>query len=592
LRSPWGCTEPSEPSQKIGDYFAACMDVEAIDALGPKPLEPYLAAVAALESKDGIAALVGRFHRELAGRAMMFGYGSEQDPGDATRVIAGATAGGLGLPDRDYYVQDDEKSVDLRAKYVDHVSRSLALLGEAPEAARAGAETVMRIETALATASLTRVERRDPHKVYHLMTTADLAKLAPGLRWDEYRKAAGAPDTEAIDVSEPAFFEALAAQLDSAPLEDWKTYLRWQLLRATSNDLSQPFRDAAFDFYGRTLRGAEQPPPRWKRCVGEVDNVLGEALGKVFVDRVFEGSTKEDTLRMVGLIEQVMAERIGALDWMTDATRKRALEKLHAMRNKIGYPDSWRDYTKLAVERGDYFGNAARASAFESDRQFAKIGKPVDLGEWWMTPATVNAGYNPQMNDMTFPAAVLLPPLYDPKLDDAPNYGNTGSTIGHELTHGFDDEGRQFDAAGNLEDWWSPEDAQAFEERAQCVVDQYGAYPVIDDITINSRLTLGEDIADLGGTILAWEAWKRATAELELESRDDLTPAQRFFVGFAQWACSDARPEDLRLRAATDPHSPPRWRINGVVANMPEFAATFSCKAGQPMVNEKVCKIW
>jgi putative endopeptidase len=332
--------------------------------------------------------------------------------------------------------------------------------------------------------------------------------------------------------------------------------------------------------------------PRWKQCVGWVDRDLGEALGKVFVEATFRPETKRDVERMVGFIEQAMAARIRELGWMSAETRTKALAKLDAMRNKIGYPETWRDYTTLAVERGDFYGNVLRAAAFESRRQLAKIGRPVDRGEWGMTPPTVNAYYNPSMNDMNFPAGVLLPPLYDSRLDDAPNYGNTGGTIAHELTHGFDDEGRQFDAEGNLKDWWTAADAEAFVKRAECVVAQYAQYPIVDDQKINSRLTLGEDVADLGGTILAWEAWQLATAGLELEPRDGLTPEQRFFVGYAQWACENQRPEQLRVSAATNPHSPGVWRINGVVANMPEFARAFQCKPGQPMVRENVCRIW
>ncbi len=578
--------------QKIGDYFASCMDLAAIDHAGRGPIQSDLDAIAALRSKTQIAALVGRLHRGEAGRRMMFGYSSEQDPGDASQVIAGAYAGGLGLPDRDYYLKEDAKSVELRKQYVAYVGRTLSLLGDSAGETATEAATVMRIETALAKASLTRVEKRDPYKIYHRMDLSELAKLTPDFRWPDYLKAAGAPTSGAVNVSEPGFYQELQNLLATTSLADWKVYLRWHLGQAASNYLSKPFRDAAFDFYGTTLRGMKQQPPRWKQCVGQVDQALGEDLGKVFVADTFTPETKQATEKMVGLIDASMEERIRALDWMSDATKQKALEKLHSMGNKIGYPDHWRDYSKLQVKRGDYFGDVVRAAEFESDREFAKIGKPVDRGEWGMTPPTVNAYYNPLMNDINFPAGVLMPPLYDPKLDDAPNYGNTGSTIGHELTHGFDDEGRQFDAKGNLEDWWTPADAKAFVERAQCVVDQYGAYPVIDDIKINSKLTEGEDVADLGGSILAWQAWKKATAGETLEPRDGLTPDQRFFVGFAQWACSEARPEDLRLRAATDPHSPPKWRIDGVVSNMPEFARAFSCKEGQPMVNAKVCKIW
>ncbi len=582
----------SPERQKIGDYFAACMDLPAIDAGGLAPIASELAAIEGVTDKAKLAALLGRLHQGPVGRGMLFGFGANQDPGDATAVIAFANAGGLGLPDRDYYLKDDARSVELRAKYQTHVARVFGLLGEPGERAAVDAATVLRLETTLAQASLTRVERRDPHKVYHRVTLAELRQRMPAFRWDDYLAALGATGVATVNLTEPAFYDAVSTLLEGESLATLETYLRWHLARAWSPYLSKPFRDAAFDFYGATLRGVPEPPPRWKQCVGWVDRDLGEALGKVFVEATFRPETKRDIERMVELIERAMATRIQALDWMSAPTQQRALEKLAAMRNKIGYPDVWRDYGTLAIARGDFFGNVRRAAEFETHRELGKIGKPVDRGEWEMTPPTVNAYYNPSMNDMNFPAGVLLPPLYDPRLDDAPNYGNTGGTIGHELTHGFDDEGRQFDARGNLEDWWAPADAKAFEERAACVADQYAQYSIVDDVKINSRLTLGEDVADLGGTILAWEAWKLATAGEELAPRDGLTPEQRFFVGYAQWACENQRPEQLRLNAATNPHSPGVWRINGSVANMPEFAAAFSCRPGQPMAREKPCRVW
>ena len=472
------------------------------------------------------------------------------------------------------------------------MARTLELLGDPAPAAAAAAATVLRLETELAKASLTQVDKRDPYKLFHRMSLAELEKITPSFRWREYLRAAGAPGIATVNVTEPAFYAEVEKLLASEPLAAWRDYLRWHLAGAASPYLAAPLRDAAFDFYGRTLEGLEQPPPRWRSCVEWVDRDLGEALGKVFVEATFEPETKAEIERMVGFIEAAMADRIRALDWMSPETKVRAFAKLGAMRNKIGYPEKWRDYSALPVARGDFFANVAAAARFENARQLGKIGKPVDRGEWGMTPPTVNAYYNPSMNDMNFPAGVLMPPLYDARLDAAPTYGNTGGTIGHELTHGFDDEGRQFDAEGNLKDWWTAADAEAFVARAQCVVDQYAQYPIVDDLKINSRLTLGEDVADLGGTILAWEAWKKATAGQTLEPRDGLTPEQRFFVGYAQWDCSQQRPELLRIYAATNPHSPGVWRINGVVANMPEFARAFQCRAGQPMVRENVCRIW
>lgn len=581
--------------RQLGDYFASCMDLGAIDKATLDPIRAEMTAIGKLADGKAAAALLGKLHLESRGRGLLFSFGSEQDPGDATQRIAAVRAGGLGLPDRDYYLKTDADSVKLRNQYVEHAARNFRLLGEAPDWAAESAAIVLAIETDLARASLSRVDRRDPHKVYHRMPLSALQKLTPSFPWADYFAAAGLATSApgfAVDVHEPEFLKAVEKVLAKRPIADLRTYLRWALLRGAASDLSAPYREADFDFYGKTLRGIPEPPPRWQECVDAVDRDLGEALGKVFVERQFSPATHAAAEEMVRGIHEQMGERIRALDWMSEATKAKALEKLAAMRYKIGYPENWRDYSSIEVRRGDYFGNLRRATVFESRRELDQIGKPIDRGEWEMTPPTVNAYYNPTMNDMNFPAGVLLPPLFDMKMDEAPNYGNTGGTIGHELTHGFDDEGRQFDGAGNLKDWWTPEDAKKFVERAQCVVDQYAQYPIVDDIKINSRLTLGEDVADLGGLILAWEAWKKAVASATLEPQDGLSPEQRFFVGFAQWVCENQRPEELRISAATNPHSPGIWRINGVVANMPEFAEAFSCKPGQPMVREKVCKIW
>ena len=581
--------------RKLGDYFGACMDLAAIDKAALDPIRADMAAIGKLKEPQALAPLLARLHLQGGSRGLLFGFGTEQDPGDATQRIAVVRAGGLGLPDRDYYLKTDAASVALRAQYQEHTERNFRLMGEAPDWAAESAKIVLAIETDLARASLSRVDRRDPRKVYHRTNLAALQKLTPGFDWKAYFAGAGVAAEGSgfvVDVTEPEFFKAVQTVIAKRPLADLQTYLRWALLRSAAADLSAPYRDADFDFYSKTLRGVPQPPPRWQTCVDGVDRDLGEALGKVFVERQFAPEIRAAAEAMVRGIHETMGERIQALDWMSAPTKAKALEKLAAMRYKVGYPETWRDYSALAVDRADYFGNLRRAAEFESRRRIAQIGQPIDRGEWEMTPPTVNAYYSTSMNDMNFPAGVLLPPLFDTKLDDAPNYGNTGGTIGHELTHGFDDEGRQFDAAGNLQDWWTKEDGPKFLERAQCVVDQYAQYPIVDDIRINSKLTLGEDVADLGGTILAWEAWKKAVAGKELGPRDGLSPEQRFFVGFAQWVCENQRPEELRVSAATNPHSPGVWRINGVVANMPEFAQAFACRPGQPMVREKVCKIW
>ncbi len=599
----WGILEDAaKPSpardatqQKIGDYFAACMDTAAIEKAGIAPIQSALKEIAALKSVEDIPGFVARQHlrgRSFHGGSMMFFFTADQDYGDATRIIAFAYAGGLGLPDRDYYFKTDARSQNLRNKYLAHVQKTFELLGDAPANAAKEARTVMDIETALAKASLTRVELRDPYKTYHKMTLAQLQALTPHFDWTSYLRQSGAPAVTEFNPSEPEFFKALDAQLSARPLDDWKAYLRWHLARSKAQYLSSRFADNYFDFYSRTLRGVTEQPPRWKRCVQWVDRDLGEALGKEFVRRTFTGETKQRALQMTELIEKAMENDIKALPWMGPETKARALEKLHSVRNKIGYPDKWRDYSSVKIIRNDFMGNVERAMTFESRRQLAKIGKPLDRGEWGMTPPTVNAYYNAQMNDINFPAGVLQPPLYDPKLDDAPNYGNTGGTIGHELTHGFDDEGRQFDAQGNLRDWWTKEDAAQFNQRVQCVKDQYKQYIVVDDIHINSDLTAGEDVADLGGTLLAFIAWKEATQGQDLKPIEGFNPDQRFFIGMAQWACENQRPEMLRMSAMTNPHSPGKYRINGVVSNLPEFQKAFNCKAGQPMVRENACRVW
>ena len=583
--------------QKIGDYFGACMDERAIEARGAAPLQPYFDQIAGLRSHRDLPRVLARLHLALADQAMFFGFGSSQDYGDSSRVIAFAVAGGLGLPDRDAYLKTDERSKEIRAKYVAHIANTFTLLGDAPALAQRNAARVMAMETTLAKASLSRVDKRDPYKLFHKVDARGLQALTPGFDWTVYLDELGQGGQKTFNVTEPAFFKALAAMWKSGDVESTRTYLRWHVARNMSPALAANFDNEHFDFFSKTLRGVQQQPPRWKRCVALVDRQLGEALGQEFVSRAFSPALKDKSLHMTRQIEDAMKKDIESLDWMSTDTKKKAQEKLAAIVNKIGYPDKWRDYGAYDVKAGDFAGNVVRGNMFEQRRDLAKIGKPLDRSEWGMTPPTVNAYFNPQMNDINFPAGVLQPPLFDPKMDDAPNYGNTGGTIGHELTHAFDDEGRQFDAQGNLKDWWTRKDAKAYEERAQCIVDQYAQYTVVDDIKINSKLTLGEDIADLGGLILGWMAWKEEMASMPGKAqpqalRDGLTPEQRFFVGNAQWACENDRPENLRVTAMTDPHSPGRFRVNGLVVNMPQFQQAFQCKAGQPMVKEKRCRVW
>ena len=590
LSKPAASRTPAQ--QKIGDYFASCMDTVAIEKRGTASIQPVLEQIAEMKSKTEFARWLAEEQTEGAHSGLLFGFGSDQDYGDATQVIAFALSGGLGLPDRDYYLSNDAKLVEQRQKYVEHVAKMLALSGESEAQSKADATTVMRMETALAKATLSRVDKRDPYKLYHKMTPAELQKLTPSFDWTTYLERTGLGGVKTLNVTEPAFFGEVETQLQSESLDNWKVYFRWHIVNGAAQFLSKPFVDEDFAFNLKYLRGVAEQRPRWKRCVGDVDSLLGEALGQEFVRRTFTEKSKQDTVRMTALIEKAMAQEINGLDWMSPETKKQALVKLNGIRNKVGYPDKWRDYSAVQIKADDFFANYQSSASFEVHRDLNKIGKPVDRNEWGMTPPTVNAYYNPQMNDINFPAGVLQPPLYDPKLDDAPNYGNTGSTIGHELTHGFDDEGRQFDAAGNLKDWWTPEDAKRFEEKINCVREQYAGYVVVDDIKINSKLTSGEDVADLGGTLLAYIAWREATRGLKLQPEDGFTAEQRFFIGFAQWACENARPDDLRVNAITDPHSPGKYRVNGIVSDLPQFQQAFGCKAGQPMVRVNACKVW
>ena len=596
----WGILDrlahPSEDrspaQQQIGDHFAACMDEVAIQARGLRPLAPLLAPIAALSSKANLPSLLALLHRSTGSDGLLFSFGANPDYGDASRVIAFAGAGGLGLPDRDYYLKDDEKSAALRVAYRAHVARSLQLLGEPAAQAEAEAGVVMEIETALARASQSRVEQRDPRQQFHAVDPRGLQALTPAFRWADYLDGLGLSGTRRFNVTEPTFLRAMNAEIARRRLADLQAYLRWHVVHASGHLLGSDFVDEEFRFYGTTLHGVPRLSPRWQRCVALVDEQLGDALGQEYVRVAFSPELKQRTQQMTQQIEDAMAAEIRGLDWMGPATKRRALEKLHAIVNKIGYPDRWRDYAGLEIRRDDFFGNALRATRFEQHRQIARIGKPLDRGEWQMTPPTVNAYYDAQMNDINFPAGVLQPPLFDPRMDDAPNYGNTGSTIGHELTHGFDDEGRQFDAHGNLRNWWARKDAAAFERRAQCVVDQYANYIVVDDIHVNSKLTLGEDIADLGGLVLALAAWQAQQAAHPSPPRDGFTPLQRFFIGNAQWACENARPQEQRANAISDSHSPPKYRVNGLVANFREFEQAFHCKPGQPMAPLRRCRVW
>jgi putative endopeptidase len=585
--------------RQIGDLYASCMDEKTVESKGAAPLKPELDRIAKIASKKDLAAEVGHLHvigaNQGAGRGVggiLFDFGSLQDFKDASSVIAGVDQSGLGLPDRDYYLKDDPKSVETRKKYQEHVEKTFRLLGDKPEAAAAEAKAVMDFETALAKVSLDKVSRRDPQKLYHMLTREELVALAPSFDWSGYFREVHAPAFKSLNVTYPEFFKGVELQLGMASLDDWKSYLRWHLASSWSPLLSSPFVDESFAFYGQTLGGAKENRPRWKRCVEVVDRSLGEALGQPYVERTFGAEGKARMLKMVHALESSLQEDIKDLPWMTEATKKQALVKLAAISNKIGYPDKWRDYSSVKIDRSDLVGNVARARTFEMARDLGKVGKPVDKGEWLMSPPTVNAYYDPQMNNINFPAGILQPPFFDNKMDDAVNFGGIGMVIGHELTHGFDDEGRQFDADGNLKDWWTEQDSKEFDKRAACVVDEYSGFTAVDDVKINGKLTLGENTADNGGMRIAYMALMDTLGGKEPGKIDGFTAEQRFFLGNGQVWCANVSDEAARMSALTNPHSLPKYRVNGVVANMPEFRKAFDCKEGSPMVRADSCRVW
>jgi endothelin-converting enzyme/putative endopeptidase len=583
----------SPDEQKIGDYYKACMNTDAIEAKGLAPLQPLLDEIDALKSKDQLPELVGKLQR--FGVEVFFGYGEQQDLKDATKQIALVSQGGLGLPEKDYYLRTGAKDETVRQQYVAHVAKMLTLAGSSPEQAQKDAKAIMAFETALAKASLGVTEMRDPENTYHLQPIATFEASLPGMDFGAFQDAVHSPRVSELNNATPAFFPVLHTQVDAANLDTLKAYMRYHLLTNVAGRLPKRFDAENFDFYGRKLNGQPEQPARWKRCSNSVNGALGEALGKVYVDQYFAGDSKAKMLEMVHDIETAMGQDIDQVDWMSDATKLRAKEKLHAVANKIGYPDKWRDYSKLEIKPDDALGNARRADEFENDRQFAKIGKPVDHGEWEMTPPTVNAYYDPSMNNINFPAGILQPAFYDPKQDDAVNYGHIGAVIGHELTHGFDDQGKKFDAKGNLSDWWTPEDTKKFEARTDCLVNEYGGFTAVDDVKVNGKLTLGENTADNGGLVLAYMAYlERAKKEgVDLAAKKDgFTSPQRFYIAYAQNWCENARPEAVRTQVLTDPHAPNHFRANGAIVNQPGFAAAFGCKKGSPMVPVKSCRVW
>ena len=580
--------------QKIGEFYASCMDEPKIEALGSKPLAPELAIINKMKSERDLPATLAHLHR--IGVPGLFNFGAAQDFKNSSSVIAITGQGGLGLPDRDFYLKDDAKSKLTRDAYVAHVTNMFKLLGDDAAKSAAEAQTVMNIETQLAQVSLDRVARRDASKQYHKMSAADLKNVMPNFNWATYIKKLGVPPFTEINVAHPDFFKGVDPMLKSVSIDDWKTYLRWHLLRDAAEALSSPFVNENFNFYGKFLNGTKEIQPRWRRCVVTTDQNLGEALGEVYVKKAFPPEAKARMKQLVDNLIAALREDIPTLDWMSEPTRQAAIAKLNAFGVKIGYPDKWRDYSSLKIERTSFVDNLLRTSQFERQRNLAKIGRPVDRTEWAMTPPTINAYNNSLMNEIVFPAGILQPPYFDLAGDDALNYGAIGAVIGHEMSHGFDDQGRKFDLQGNLKDWWTEADAKNYMDRANCVEAQFSSFKVEEvGLNQNGKLVLGESIGDLGGLKIAWLAFQKA---LQGKPRpadiDGFTPEQRFFLGWAQVWGRKQTPEAMRQQILTDPHPLGRFRVNGPLSNMPQFAEAFHCKLGDAMVRppDKRCQVW
>ena len=586
---PAALRTPNE--QKIGDFYRGCMDEKGIDAAGLQPIQPELDRISAISNRRDLQDAFARM--ASFDFAVPFTIYANNDARNSSEVIAELSQGGLGLPDRDYYFRTDERSQKTRDEYVKHVAAMLRLAGaDAPTADRQ-AQAILRLESSLAQASMTRVEMRDPNAVYNRMTLAELNTLAPAFDWQRYLQTVGAPSIQSINLAQPKFIAAVSQELTATPIDDWKAYLRWHLLSKTANTLPKAFDDENFRFRGTFLLGQKEQLPRWQRCVSRVNQQIGEALGQAYVEQKFSAESKRRATELVDNLVAALRDNLTTLEWMSPSTKEQALTKLNAFVRKIGYPDQWRDYSALTISSEPYAANVLAANAFEHRRDLAKIGQPVDRAEWHMTPPTFNAYYNPPLNEIVFPAGILQWPMFDINQDDAFNYGAIGSVIGHELTHGFDDEGSQYDAQGNVRNWWTAEDRKLFEERAECIVQQFDRYEVEPGLAHTGKLVAGESIADLGGVIIAWNAWKRSLAgKPQPGVIGGFTPEQRFFLGYARTRASNMTPEAIRLRVATDPHPINRFRVNGPLSNMPEFAAAFGCKANDPMVRAERCEVW
>jgi len=594
-------SNPTTPLQKqFGNYFAACMDTDLVEKKGLKPIEPDFKRIAELKDTHKLANLMGELEAE-GSPAPLFNFGVEQDDKDSSKQIAGIFQGGLSLPDRDYYIVDSKRFQEIRKQYVDHVTKMFTLAGDTPEQAAKEAAAVMEIETALAKVSTSRTDLREPANRYHIYTVADFQKLTPDFDYLVYFKDVKIRSFETLNVATPDFFKGLSELIAKEPIESWRSYFRWHVLHSAASNLPKAFFDESFSFFGKTLAGQKEPTPRWKQCSSMTDRALGEAVGQDWVKNNFPPAAKASMDKLVAALEKSLGDDIKTLPWMSDATKKAAEEKLGMIRNKIGYPEKWRDYSKLKVERDDLIGNLERNNVFERNYNLNKLGKPVDEKEWGMTPPTVNAYYNPSFNDINFPAGILQPPFFDFTIDPAVNFGGIGVVIGHEMTHGFDDEGSQYDGLGNLREWQTPEDRKAFTERTDCEVAEYGSFeaaPAHDGIPeqkLNGKLTLGENTADNGGLRIAYMALLdtlAAEGKTINDKIDGYTEAQRYFLGFAQVWCQNQTEQASRQAALVDPHSPGRWRVNGTVQNFDQFGKAFGCTQGQPMYPVKYCRVW
>lgn len=593
--------DPQTPLQKkYGGFYASCMDTNAIDKAGADPIQPAWKEIDAMTSIGQLGALLSNLENQGFPDGF-WGFGVSQDEKDSSQQIAEIDQGGLSLPDRDYYLVNNAHFAQIRAEYIAHMTKMFTLAGDTPAEAAKEASAVMTIETAMAKASLSRTELRDPVKTYHIYTLADFQKLVPNFDWTDYFWQSGIRPFRTLDVSAPEFFKALNGLLVTEPLGAWKSYLRWQALHGLADDLSQPFFDENFAFFHRTLEGQKEPLPRWRQCTAATDNALGEAVGQDWVKQNFPPSSKQSAERMVADLEKALGEDIQGLPWMSAATKQAAEQKLGMIRQKIGYPEKWRDYSSVKVDRDNYVHNVRQVAVYERDYNYNKLGKPVDEKEWQMTPPTVNAYYDPSFNDINFPAGILQPPFFDPDVDPAVNFGGIGVVIGHEMTHGFDDQGSQFDGHGNLRSWWTPADKKAFDERTECLVHEYSGFEAVPAegnapaVYLNGNLTLGENTADNGGLRIAYMALLQALKDQHKSIEEKIggyTEAQRYFIGWGQIWCQNTRDAAARRAALVDPHSPGKWRVNGTVQNFGAFARAFGCKKGQPMRPVHSCRVW